>query len=56
MKKFLRSIICFIVVGTILGSLTYFLSLNEKLYKLINKSSVNIGNIYVEKFKVKIID
>ena len=56
MKKFLRSIICFILVGTILGSLTYFLSLNEKLYKLINKSSVNIGNIYVEKFKVKIID
>lgn len=56
MKKFLRSIICFIVVGTILGLLTYFLSLNEKLYKLINKSSVNIGNIYVEKFKVKIID
>ena len=56
MKRFLRSIIIFIVLTLIVGGLTYYFNLNERIEKMISKISISIGTIYVEKPKVKIID
>ena len=56
MKRFLRSIIIFIVLTLIVGGITYYFNLNERIEKMISKISISIGTIYVEKPKVKIID
>ncbi len=56
MKRFLRSFIIFIVLTLIVGGLAYYFNLNERIEKMISKISINIGTIYVEKPKVKIID
>lgn len=56
MKRFLRSIIIFIVLTLIVGGVAYYFNLNERIEKMISKISISIGTIYVEKPKVKIID
>ena len=56
MKRFLRSIIIFIVLTLIVEGITYYFNLNERIEKMISKISISIGTIYVEKPKVKIID
>lgn len=56
MKRIIKNILCFLVVGTISSALVYYFDINEKIYRMLYKSEINIGKIYVEKFKVKIID
>lgn len=56
LKKCFRNILYFFVFALVSGILFYYFDLYNKIDSFFNKRNIEIGNIYVDKPKVKIID